>query len=153
MLWLMTRFDLIDRWSFVAALLVFVLAAVPLMPLLFAPPEVAGRRFATAMWVGTCVVISAFVPWATLISSNGWRALAILIWVVLVIRTAIGIHGAVPDIGVAPAPSPDLLGIDRPLTHADALDAGRALGLDEEIFDQFVSTQASAAHRPQGAVK
>ena len=64
------------------------------------------------------------------------RALVILLWAVLVVRTAIGIHGAVPDVAPrAPRTSPDMVGIDSPLTRADAVDAGRVLAIDEDELD------------------
>ena len=39
----------------------------------------------------------------------------------------------------APAPSPDMVGIDEPLSRADAMDAGRALGFDEDEFEALVA--------------
>lgn len=134
-LWLLARVDAIGGWSFAAALLVFVLAVVPLLPLLFNPEDM-GRKLATGIFVGLCTVVTAFIPWDTAIASNGMRALVILIWAVLVVRTAIGIHGAVPDVAPrAPRTSPDMIGIDTPLTRADAVDAGRVLGIDEDELD------------------
>jgi hypothetical protein len=134
-LWLLARLDVIGGWAFAAALLVFVLAVVPLLPLLFNPEDM-GRKLAAGIFVGLCTVVTAFIPWDTAIASNGMRALVILLWAVLVVRTAIGIHGAVPDVAPrAPRVSPDMVGIDTPLTRADAVDAGRVLGIDEDELD------------------
>jgi hypothetical protein len=84
------------------------------------------------------VVGAAAIPWATAIGSNGMRVVLIVVYAALVARVAIGVHGAAPSMmpGDAPAaaPSPDFLGIDAPLTRADALDAARVLGIDEELL-------------------
>jgi branched-chain amino acid transport system permease protein len=147
-LWLATRADLITKWSFFAAILVFVVALVPLCPILFSPPTAGGpqpRRAATAVWVVLAVVLAAFFPWADRIASNGWRVLAIGVFTFLVVRVAIGILGVVPEPMQRPtAPSPDELGLDRPLTKADALDAGRALGLDESEMPPIGGTDEPA---------
>ena len=117
------------------AVLVFVLAVVPLLPLLFNPEDM-GRKLATGIFVGLCTVVTVFIPWDTAIASNGMRALVIVLWAVLVVRTAIGVHGAVPDVVPrGPRTSPDMVGIDTPLTRADAVDAGRVLGIDEDELD------------------
>ena len=136
LLWLATRADVITKWSFFAAILVFVVAVVPLCPILFAPSTPDGprpRRAATAIWLLLVVGFAAFFPWVDRIGSNGWRLIAIGVFTFLSVRVAIGILGVVPEaMQTVAADSPDEIGLDRPLTRADALDAGRALGLDEE---------------------
>jgi len=137
-IWALARFDSIDKWSFVAAEMVFIFAVVPLLPLLFAPAQVHGRRIATAIWLGLGVIVTALIPWDTAIASTGMRVIAILTMVFLVARIAIGIFGVNPLDETGPEhlepPSPDMFGIDRPLTKADALDAERALGLHDELI-------------------
>lgn len=137
-LWSLARFEAIGNWSFIAASLVFVFAVVPLLPLVLAPVQFQGRRIATAAWLALGVVASASIPWGTVIESNGLRVVAMLVFVGLVAFVAIGIFGTNPMDEGRPAhlvsPSPDMFGIDRPLTRADALDAGRALGIDEELL-------------------
>jgi hypothetical protein len=137
-LWGLTRAEVIDKWSFFAALLVFVACAVPLLPIVFSPPsevpegEPQPRRAAGGIWLLVVVVGAALVPWDTAISSNGYRLLAILVLTFLSARIAIGVLGVVPEaLQKAEIPSPDELGLDRPLTRSDALDAGRVIGLDE----------------------
>jgi branched-chain amino acid transport system permease protein len=149
-LWGAARADMITNWSFVAALLVFVLCAVPLLPIILAPAgeaddAVRPRRVATGVWLLFAVVIAAVIPWEERISSNGYRLLLIIGLTFLVARIAIGVLGVMPDQLRRPeVASPDLLGIDRPLTRSDALDAGRVLGLDEEELDGSLSRNTAA---------
>lgn len=79
------------------------------------------------------------IPWSTAIASNGMRVVAIIVYAVLVVRVAIGIHGnataMLSDAPVVEAASPDEWGVHAPLTRADALEAGRALGIDEELLE------------------
>ncbi|MFZ4516883.1 MAG: ABC transporter permease [Microthrixaceae bacterium] len=140
LLWVLARTGAITKWSFVFALLVFVVAAVPLMPLLFAPTgdgaALPGRRVATALWLGLVLVVAAVVPWADVVASNGFRFLLMLVLVFLTVRVAIGVLGVLPEqLQRAPAPSPDLVGVDRPLSRSDAHDAARAIGITEDEFD------------------
>lgn len=137
-LWAAARSGLIDNWSFVAALLVFVLCTVPLLPVILAstvgqPGGPRPRRGATVAWLALVVLGAASFPWDERISSNGYRLAIILVLTFVTARVAIGILGIMPEALARPAaPSPDEIGLDRPLTRADALDAGRILGLDED---------------------
>jgi ABC-type branched-subunit amino acid transport system permease subunit len=137
-LWVITRVEMLDKWSFVAAMVVFVFAMVPLTPLVFAPPEMPGRRWAMELWLAVAVVVAAVIPWATVIESNGMRVVLIIVYTLLTARIAMGVHGAAMDMLPGGAPtettSPDEMGLHAPLTYADALDAGRALGIDEELL-------------------
>jgi branched-chain amino acid transport system permease protein len=137
-LWVVTRVEMLDKWSFVAAMVVFVFAMVPLVPLVFAPPELPGRRWAMALWLTFAVVVAAVIPWATAIESNGMRVVLIILYTLISARIAMGVHGAAMEMLPGGAPtetiSPDEMGLHAPLTHADALDAGRALGIDEELL-------------------
>lgn len=64
----------------------------------------------------------------------------------LVLRVAIGVMGVVPEsLKKVEHPSPDELGLDRPLSRADALDAGRSLGLDEELMPSAVGAGIGGA--------
>lgn len=147
-LWALARFEVIGNWSFIAAGVVLSFVVVPLMPLLFAPREVPGRRVPTAVFLAVAVAVAAVIPWATAIESNGVRIVAMLAFVILAARVAAAVHGAVPPrtVHVGPAPvSPDLVGIDVPLTQSDAIDAGRALGIDEELI--AAQSPMTPAHR------
>jgi hypothetical protein len=137
-IWAFAKFESISNWSFFAAEMVFLLGVVPLLPLLFGPPQVRDRRIATAVWLTLGVIVAALIDWDSAFSSTGLRVLAIFVFLFLIARTAIGIFGVNPldEAGpehVEPA-SPDMFGIDRPLTKADALDAERALGLRDELL-------------------
>jgi len=111
---------------------------------------VPGRRTATSIWMVLMVVAAAAIPWGTAIESNGLRIVAMFAFIALVAITSIGIFGANPMAEAQPAhvvPSPDLLGIDRPITRADALDAGRALGIDEELLSPGGAEAVTVVHQ------
>ncbi len=154
LIWALARFEAIGNWSFLAAALVFVFAVVPLLPLLFAPSSaIPGRRVATSIYMVMMVAVAAAIPWGTAIESNGLRIVAMFAFIGLVAVTTIGIFGTNPmdlaEDAPAPVPSPDLLGIDRPISRADALDAGRALGIDEELLSPGGAEPITLVH--QGA--
>jgi hypothetical protein len=135
-IWFLARTDVTDGWTFVAAITVFAFGLVPATPLFFS--NVPGRRWAMEIWLVLGVVGALLIPWATAIESNGMRVVAILVYTLLVVRVAIGIHGnataMMPNAPTSVPTSPDEWGLATPLTHADALEAGRALGIDEELL-------------------
>ena len=137
-IWLAARTGVIDGWAFFAAIVTFAFAAVPLLPLLFAPPEVPGRRVALAGWLAFAVVGAAVIPWSTATGSNGLRVVCAIAYAVLSARIAMGVHGAamatLPGAPSSPPLSPDLVGIESPLTRVEAIEAGRILGLDEDLL-------------------
>jgi hypothetical protein len=84
------------------------------------------------VWLVVAVLGSMALPWETVITSNGYRFLLLILLAFLSVRVAVGVLGAAPEPLRRPEPpSPDLIGIDRPLTRSDAMDAARALGIDE----------------------
>ena len=143
-LWIAVRTGLVAKWSFVAALVVFVVAAVPLLPLVLSPevPEDTAerpRRVACGVWLLVVTIVAAVIPWADRIASNGVRLVLIIVLAALSARVAIGVLGVTPEQLRRPiAPSPDLVGVDRPLQRADALEATRQLGLSEDDFEAEV---------------
>lgn len=145
--WIAARAGVIDGWGFTAAIIVFVFGLVPATPLLFS--DVPGRAWAMEIWLALGVVFAALFPWSTAIESNGMRVVAIFVYAFLVVRVGIGVHGNAPSVGgdsAGPAvPSPDELGLHGPLTRADALDAGRALGIDEEQFEAVMKAHGATA--------
>ncbi|MHB1139280.1 MAG: hypothetical protein ACYC2O_10015, partial [Microthrixaceae bacterium] len=154
LIWALARFEAIGNWSFLAAAMVFVFAVVPLLPLLFAPSSVLpGRRIRTSIWMVLMVVAAAAIPWGTSIESNGMRIVAMFAFVALAAITSIGIFGVNPmeqaEPGRVAPPSPDMFGIDRPISRADALDAGRVLGIDEELLSPGGAEPVTLVH--QGA--
>ncbi len=145
--WAAARAGVIDGWSFVAAMMVLVFGLVPAAPLYFSP--LPGRRTAMALWLVLGVLVAAAIPWSTAIESNGMRVVAIFAYTFLVVRVGLGVHGnamsAMPSGHAAAPASPDELGLFAPLTRADALDAGRALGIDEELLSVRPSNGAATA--------
>jgi branched-chain amino acid transport system permease protein len=131
-LWVLARSHTINNWTFVATIVVFVLAVVPLLPILFAPIQ-GGRAALTGVFLIAVVVAVGSLDWSTLIASNGMRFLVIVLVAVATAGLSFPIHGAIPP-RTEPGPSPDLLGIDRPLTASDILEADVALGIDEGVF-------------------
>lgn len=146
-----TRADVIDSWSFVAALVVFVMSVVPLLPVLLdgsgAVPN--SRRAAAATWYVVALATAVLVPWTDGITSNGYRFLLILVLAFLSARIGIGVLGVDPSAPDRPAatraPSPDMVGVDTPLTRADALDAARALGVPEAALQQPTAAGLASA--------
>ncbi len=76
------------------------------------------------------LVVVGAIDWGTAIESIGMRVPADDRRAIVTARAAVSVHGAVP-LRVPEGPSPDMLGVDRPLTRSDVFDAERALGLTE----------------------
>jgi ABC-type branched-subunit amino acid transport system permease subunit len=159
-LWVATRVGVITKWSFFAALVVFVVAVVPLLPLILTPrlPEDQAeppRRVACAIWLALATIAAVLIPWATAITSNGVRVLLVLVLAALSARVAIGVLGVTPEQLRRPLPpSPDLIGVDRPLSRADAIEATHMMGLTEDEFEAEVSRAgADVAAAPVGALR
>ena len=81
------------------------------------------------------LVATGAIDWSTAIGSNGMKILGMIFVTIFAAAGAAKIHGAVPRTGPPLAPSPDLIGVDRPLTRSDVVDADRALGLSQVDFD------------------
>lgn len=132
LIWVLARSGTITGWGFVAALMVFFLAVVPLLPILLEPIE-GGRALPAGIVMIIGVAIAGGINWGTVSTSNG---LLIVLMFLLAFTTA-GIagvvHGKIPSRSV-PQPSPDLIGINAPITRSDVFEADRALGLSEGDF-------------------
>ena len=159
-LWVAARVGVITKWSFFAALVVFVVAVVPLLPLILTPrlPEDQAeppRRVACAIWLALATIAAVLIPWATAITSNGVRVLLVLVLAALSARVAIGVLGVTPEQLRRPLPpSPDLIGVDRPLSRADAIEATHMMGLTEDEFEAEVARAgADVAAAPVGALR
>ncbi len=141
-LWISARLEYISNWDFFAGVLVILLAVMPLIGSILPPPgvQVAGRRLAAGLWLVFALLITAVLPWETLVESNGFRILLMLVWAGVVASIAVGVHGAVDlealGLGTdtaAEIESPDLMGFGTEITRADAQLAARAIGLDGEL--------------------
>ena len=131
-LWGLAKFDVITNWTFVAAVVVFVAAVVPLLPALITPPRtprsLAAGGFLFAVLAATCAL-----DWQSAIVSNGMRVVVIFATAAFAAGLASAIRGVVPTgLELPSGPSPDMIGILTPLTRSDVIDADVALGLHEE---------------------
>ena len=137
LLWILARSGTITNWTFVATMFVFLFAVLPLVPILVSPIP-GGRMLPAAIWLGVVLVGTGAIDWGTAIGSNGMKFVVMGLTTAVSARVAIIAHGAVPAIPGAvaePSPSPDMVGVDRPLTRSDVLDADLALGIDEGMLD------------------
>ena len=128
-LWFLARSDTISNWTFIATMAVMLLAIIPLLPVLLRPIE-GGRALAAGVVLVIGLVAVGSFDWGTAIGSNGLRVVLMIAAAVVIAGLATGVHGRVPTQSV-PQPSPDLLGVDRPLTKSDIFEADRALGISE----------------------
>jgi len=131
-IWLLARSGTVTGWGFVAMMILFLLAIVPLLPVLFAPIE-GGRALPAGVWLIACSAIVGGLNWHELLDSNGTRVVAMIVAALVAAFGAVAIHGKVPKM-TEPRPSPDLLGIDRPIMRADVLEAETVLGVSEGDF-------------------
>jgi len=135
-LWVAAKADVIDNWSFFAALVVMAFGVLPILGVLLPPPGVRrqGRVVPAAIWMVLAVVGAAAVPWEDIVASNGYRLLLILMWGLLTAGISVGVLGINPNSSetTVPAPSPDEIGLDGALTRSDAFLAGAVIGLHEE---------------------
>ncbi len=142
LLWIAARLEYIDNWSFVAALVVILFGVMPLVGFVLPPPGVhmPGRRTAAGIWMLFAVVVTAALPWATMVDSNGFRLLMMLVFAFVVAGVTLGIHGEVDlsELGLETATaeemeSPDFIGLGTEITAAEAFRAGAEIGLDGEL--------------------
>lgn len=142
--WLAAWTSAIENWGFVSAALVLSLALVPLLPGIFSKEIDSSRRAATTVWLLVALVAAALIPWGTAIESNGMRVVAIIAFVLLIGRVAVAIIGYDPTVlgEKLQTASPDMIGIDEPITRAQAIDAVSIFGVTE---DMLPPTTASAA--------
>lgn len=129
--WVLAYTDTITGWGFVGMLVVFSFAVLPLLPILLEPIE-GGRALPAGIVLIVGVAAAGAVNWGETFSSNGLIIVLQLLAAVVVAGIAGAVHGKLPSpVSEVTMPSPDLVGIDRPLTRADALEAERMLGLSE----------------------
>ena len=128
-LWFLARSGTISNWTFIATMAVLLLAIIPLLPVLIRPIEGGRALPAGIVLVAGLVAVGAF-DWGTAIGSTGMRLLLMIAAAVALAGIATAVHGGVP--GMADEePSPDMIGVDRPLTRSDVFEADRVLGLTE----------------------
>lgn len=131
-LWFLARSGTISNWTFIAALTVTVFAIVPLLPVLLEPIP-GGRALPAGVVLVVGLVVVGAIDWGTAVESTGMRMVLMIVATAVIARIAIAVHGGV-DAHAEPEPSPDMVGIDRPLTRIDAYEAERAMGLTEADF-------------------
>ncbi|MFN8053077.1 MAG: ABC transporter permease [Acidimicrobiales bacterium] len=132
-LWFLARSDTISNWTFIATMAVMLLAIIPLLPVLLRPIP-GGRALPAGVVLVVGLVVVGAIDWGTAISSTGIRLVLMIAAAVVLAGVATAVHGGVPS-DAAEEPSPDMVGIDRPLTRSDVFEADRMLGLTEADFD------------------
>lgn len=131
--WVLARSDTISNWTFTALLVVMVFGVIPLVPVLLAPIP-GGRALPAGVFLIVVLVGVGSLSWETLIGSNGLRVVVALAVAIGAAVVAGAIHGEMPRRGPEPEPSPDLIGIDAPISRSDVIEAERALGVSEADF-------------------
>lgn len=128
-LWILAYSGTIGNWTFVATMAVVLFSILPLLPVLIAPTE--GRRAAPAgaILVLGLVVVGA-IDWGGFTESNGLRFVLMILAAIVISVVAVAVYGGLPN-AEAPEPSPDLLGVDRPMTRSDIIEVDRGLGVSE----------------------
>ncbi|MEZ5380362.1 MAG: ABC transporter permease [Microthrixaceae bacterium] len=130
-LWALAAADVVSGWQFTSATLVWVVAVAPLTPLLFAGPHPERRLGVAAVGVGATLVALA-IDVAQLTDSNGWRVVAMVVFAALVGVVLTRLYGPLEEVDApAPAPSPDLIGVESPLTRGDRIEADGVIGLTD----------------------
>lgn len=127
--WILARSGTITGWGFVAMMVVFFLGVVPLLPVLLEPIE-GGRALPAGIVMVAGLAVVGAINWGAMTESNGLIMVLTLVAAIVLAGVAAAVHGNVPRL-TEPQPSPDLVGVDRPLTRSDVLEAERALGLSE----------------------
>lgn len=135
-IWLAAWTSVIGNWGFVASMTVLAIAAVPLLPSLFDPGLEVVRRGITTGILAVAVVAAALIPWGTAIASNGMRVVLIIVFVLVAGRVAVAALGYDPTVLAREStePSPDMIGIDSPITRAEAMEAVMAFGITEDML-------------------
>ncbi|MEZ5322229.1 MAG: ABC transporter permease [Microthrixaceae bacterium] len=128
-LWLLAKSGAIDNWTFVATIVVLVFAIMPLLPVLLDPIPGGRAELAGAILVAGLVAVGA-IDWGTALHNNGMRILFMLIAAAVTAVLAALVHGKV-QLDVVEMPSPDMVGVDRPITRSDVMAADRALRVTE----------------------
>lgn len=128
-LWFLARSDTISNWTFIATMTVMLLAIIPLLPVLIRPIE-GGRALPAGVVLVVGLVAVGSFDWGTAIESTGMRLVLMVVAALAIAGVATAVHGGVPS-DAPEEPSPDMLGIDRPLTKSDVIEADRALDLTE----------------------
>lgn len=131
-LWVLAYSDTISNWTFVATMAVMLFAIIPLLPVLLSPIP-GGRALPAGVVLVVGLVVVGAIDWGTAIESNGVRVVLMILAAAVIAGLATTVHGHVPT-GAPVEPSPDLLGVDRPLTRSDVVEADRALGLTDADF-------------------
>ena len=128
LLWVLAWQEVIGNWTFVVALIVFALGVVPLLPIAFATPRQPRQMAAGALGIAITTVV-CLADWSSLIESNGMRVVAAFALALATAIVGLAVAGALVAQFPDPLPSPDLMGLDAPLSRSDVLEADRVLGL------------------------
>lgn len=123
-IWALTTTGAVHHWSFVFAIVVWVGAVVPVLGVLADHRD--QRTVVAVVFLAAAVAVAAFVDWGTVVATSGWRLVILIAGMALVIVVTGKILDRTPRVAV---PSPDELGLGRPLTPAEVAHIDRALGV------------------------
>lgn len=149
LLWVLAWRTVISNWTFVAAIVVTVIGIVPLLPALLQSGSGPRRSGALAFGVAALVGVCSF-DWGDAIGSNGGRFVAIVVTAVAVGGISAAISGVSVESLPAPEVSPDLAGVDWPISRSDVMDADRALGIGPSDLRPRRSTGAETVEPALG---
>ncbi len=93
-LWALTTIGAVQHWSFVAAMAMWALGVVPVLPAL--ADRRTRNRAPLAGILASGVVAAAFVDWGSVIGKNGWRLLAIIALLAVVIGASTRLLAPLP---------------------------------------------------------
>jgi branched-chain amino acid transport system permease protein len=122
--WLLANRGVIDNWSFVFAITVWVLCVVPNLPALAEPFD--SRTAVAGAWLAAGLAAAAFVDWDTAVDSSGWRLVVLIAIVATIGPIGRRLLDRSPRIR---AESPDAIGLCGELTPVEVEQIERRLGV------------------------
>lgn len=124
-LWLLADRDVISKWTFVVALVVFVVPIMPSLPGLFVSAIAPAQRMAMAALMIVAFATAAGIDWGSAVDVTGQRIAIIVAYVaVLAVASRSLLVPATDD-----ATSPDRVGLLEPFAPHEISQAEQALGV------------------------
>jgi hypothetical protein len=132
-LWALAATGVISNWSFVAALIVGLLGVAPLLAFAVAPAQERPIRAPYALAVGVAALAAvALADWESLIGSNGWRVVAMVVLGVVLGRVLFAFAG-IEDPRAVAEPDANELFLDSALSPSEVWEIERNLDIHEAV--------------------